>query len=90
MLQSNLICSISIASNLHYKTHSGRTNHWDNQSHSLWSKIGQKPTRNIDMVKNYGGNDFVQRYVFKCARHKPNEDAHPQVSGSEFHSHGAE
>ena len=35
---SNLICSISIASNLRYKTHSGHTNHWDNQSHSLWSE----------------------------------------------------
>ena len=38
------------------------------------------------MVKNYGGNDFVQRYVFKWARNKPNEDAHRQVSGSVFHS----
>ena len=42
------------------------------------------------MVKSYGGNDFVQRYVFKRARNEANEDAHRQVSGSEFHSRGAE
>ena len=43
--------------------HSGRTNHWYNQSQSPWSEIGQEPARNTDMVKSYGGNDFVHRYV---------------------------
>ena len=33
------------------------------------------------MVKRYGGNDFVQRYVFKWARNEPNEGAHRQFSG---------
>ena len=28
-------------------------------------KRAREPARNIDMVKGYGGNDFVQRYVFK-------------------------
>ena len=36
-LCSNLIFSISIGSNLR-KRHSGRTNDWDNQSHSRWTK----------------------------------------------------
>ena len=57
--------SISIASNLRYKTHSGQTNHSDNQSHTPWSEIGHEPARNTDMVKSYGGNDLIHRYVFK-------------------------
>ena len=71
--------------------HSVIKNHWNKHSYCpLVEKIVQEPGRNTDVVKSYSVNDFVQIWVFKGALKELDEEAHRQVSGSEFHSRGAE
>ena len=49
----------------------------------------QGPGRTIDMVKAMA-EMILSRYVLKRARNELNEEAHRQVSGSEFHNRGGE
>ena len=75
------------------KTHSGRTNHWDNQSLVRCRKTGQEPARNIDIAKSYGGNDFINFNNFsdqvvvlkqKQSQHQPDAELTVTHSGEKI------